>query len=98
MKRGIYGALWASRFIRFHNREEVLSTMVNIDRIVAARNEYCAGLELEVDCGGSKSSRTRWRPPGSGIFSREPVPLHEIDNCAVVCVVVVQFACGQYIT
>ena len=58
MKRGIYGALWASRFIRFHNREEVLSTMVNIDRIVTARNEY-------------------W---------------------AVVCVVVVQFTCGQYIT
>ena len=104
MKRGIYGALWASRFIRFHNREEMLSTMVNIDTIVAARNEYCAGLELEVDCGGSKkkvntiSSRTRWRPPGSGMFSREPVPLHEIDNCAVVCVVVVQFTRGQYIT
>ena len=38
MKSGIYGALWASRFIRFHNREEVLSTMVNIDRIVADRN------------------------------------------------------------
>ena len=57
MKRGIYGALWASRFIRFHNREEVLSTMVNIDTIVAARNEYCAGLELEVDCGGSKKSK-----------------------------------------
>ena len=31
--------------------------MVNIDRIVAARNEYCAGLELEVDCGGSKESK-----------------------------------------
>ena len=58
MKSGIYGALWASRFIRFHNREEVLSTMVNIDRIVAARNEYCAGLELEVDCGGSKESKS----------------------------------------
>ena len=52
MKRGIYGALWASRFIRFHNKEEVSPMLVNIDRIVAARNEYWAGLELEVDCGG----------------------------------------------
>ena len=57
MKREIYGALWASRFIRFHNREEVLSAMVNIDRSVAAENEYCAGLELEVDCGGSQESK-----------------------------------------
>ena len=57
MKSGIYGALWASRFIRFHNREEVLSTMVNIDRIVATENEYWAGLELKVDCGGSKESK-----------------------------------------
>ena len=31
--------------------------MVNIDRIVAAENEYCAGLELEVDCDGSKESK-----------------------------------------
>ena len=34
--------------------------MVNIDRIVAARNEYWAGwagLELKVDCGGSKESK-----------------------------------------